>query len=241
MSKRIWIGLVGTTMLVAAGQLVAQPGPGGRRGRGPGMGPMGEQGIANKAPMAKNAREKAILDVLDEMDRNQRGGNMNVPIEDGRLLRLLAESIGARHIVEIGTSNGYSGLWQCLALKATGGRLTTFEIDAGRAAMARENFKKAGVEDIVTLVEGDAHEKVVEVAGPIDIAFIDADKEGYADYLAKLLPKIRPGGLIIGHNITPRMADAKFLEAITTSPDLDTIFYSQGGGVSVTLKKRGWE
>jgi len=237
----MWIGLVGTTMLVAAGLLVAQPGPGGRRGRGPGMGPMGEQGIANKAPMARNAREQAILDVLDEMDRNQRGGNMNVPIEDGRLLRLLAESTGAKHIVEIGTSNGYSGLWQCLALKATGGRLTTFEIDAGRAAMARENFKKAGVHDIVTLVEGDAHEKVVEVAGPIDIAFIDADKEGYADYLAKLLPKIRPGGLIIGHNITPRMADAKFLEAITTSPDLETIFYAQGGGVSVTLKKRGLE
>lgn len=203
------------------------------------MGPQGGQGIQTKPPVARNAAEKAILDVLDDMDRNQRGGNMNVPIEDGRLLRLLAESIGAKHIVEIGTSNGYSGIWQCLALKTTGGKLTTFEIDANRAAMARQNFKKAGVDDIVTLVEGDAHEKVVEVTGPVDMVFIDADKEGYTDYLTKLLPKVRPGGLIIAHNITPRMADAKYIEAITTSPDLETVFYNQGGGVSVTLKKRG--
>ena len=163
--------------------------------------------MPTKPPVAKNAAEKAILDVLDDMDRNQRGGKMNVPIEDGRLLRLLAESIGAKHIVEIGTSNGYSGIWQCLALKTTGGKLTTFEIDADRAALARQNFKKAGVDDIVTLVEGDAHEKVAEVAGPVDMVFIDADKEGYTDYLTKMLPKVRPGGLIIAHNINPGMAD----------------------------------
>jgi predicted O-methyltransferase YrrM len=203
------------------------------------MGPGGGQGIQTKAPVAKNAAEKAILDVLDEMDRNQRGGNMNVPVEDGRFLRLLAESIGAKQIVEIGTSNGYSGIWQCLALKATGGKLTTFEIDPGRAARARENFKKAGVDGVVTLIEGDAHEKVVDVAGPVDMAFIDADKEGYTDYLTKLLPKVRPGGLIIAHNINPQMADPKFLEAITTNPDLETVYYNEGGGMSVTLKKRG--
>jgi predicted O-methyltransferase YrrM len=205
------------------------------------MGPWGGQGIQNRAPTAKNAVEKAILDVLDDMDRNQRGGNMNVPVEDGRFLRLLAEAIGAKHIVEIGTSNGYTGIWQCLALKATGGRLTTFEIDARRAAMARENFKRAGVDDIVTLVEGDAHEKIAEIAGLIDIVFIDADKEGYTDYLTKLLPKVRPGGLIIAHNISPGMADPKYVEAITASPDLETTFYQQGGGISVTLKKRNLE
>lgn len=239
MSKRMGIGVAGIILLMVVGLLWAQPGPGGRRGQRPPMGPGGGQGMQTTPPVAKNAAEKAILDVLDEMDRNQRGGNMNVPVVDGRFLRILAESIGAKHIIEIGTSNGYSGIWQCLALKATGGKLTTFEIDAGRAAMARENFKKAGVADIVTLVEGDAHEKVTGVAGPIDMVFIDADKEGYTDYLTKLLPKVRPGGLLIAHNINPRMADPEFLQAITTNPDLETIFYTDGGGVSVTLKKQG--
>jgi caffeoyl-CoA O-methyltransferase len=222
-----------------------QPGPGGPPGplRGPGGGRMGlpgEMGSSmSKPPMAKNEAEKKILAVLDELNRTGGRGMMNVPEVDGRLLRLLAETIGAKQIVEIGTSNGYSGIWQCLALKTTGGKLTTFEIDAQRAALARQNFKKAGVDNIVTLIEGDAHEKVAQVQGPVDICFIDADKEGYSDYLTKLLPKVRPGGLIIAHNITPGMADPKYLAAITTNPDLETIFYQQGGGVSVTLKKPG--
>ncbi len=215
--------------------------PGGMRGRGGRMGPQGAGGASmSKAPLARNEAEKKILALLDELDSRGGRGMMNVPAEDGRFLRLLAETIGAKQIVEIGTSNGYSGLWQCLALKATGGRLTTFEIDAERAALARQNFKKAGVDDIVTLIEGDAHENVTQVRGPVDLCFIDADKEGYSDYLIKLLPKVRPGGLIVAHNITPGMADPKFLAAITTNPDLETVFYQQGGGVSVTLKKRGW-
>jgi caffeoyl-CoA O-methyltransferase len=239
MSRRTQISLAGTALLIAAGLLAAQPGPGGRRGPGPGMGP--QQGLQSGSPLAGSATEKRILAVLDDMDRTQRGGMMNVPVEDGRLLRLLAETVGAKHVVEIGTSNGYSGIWQCLALKATGGRLTTFEIDARRAELARQNFKRAGVDDIVTLIEGDAHEKVAEVQGPIDILFLDADKEGYVDYLNKLLPQIRPGGLIIGHNISPRQADPRYIEAITTNPALETLILNHTGGISVTLKKRNLE
>ena len=67
------------------------------------------------------------------MNQNQRRGTMSVPQEDGRLLRLLAESIGAKQVVELGTSHGYSGIWFCLALRTTGGRLTTCEIDARMA------------------------------------------------------------------------------------------------------------
>ncbi|UCD49600.1 MAG: O-methyltransferase [Phycisphaerales bacterium] len=207
-------------------------GPGGPRGR------FDSQRIENKPPIGKTGFEKGVLAVLDDMNRNQNRGMMNVPAVDGRLLRLLAEAMGAKHIVEIGTSNGYSGIWQCLALKATGGKLTTFEIDAGRAALARQNFAKAGVDDIVTLIEGDAHEKVTDLDGPIDIVFVDADKEGYLDYLNKLLPKVCPGGLVIAHNINAGQADPRYIEAITGNADLETVFYQQGGGVSVTMKKR---
>ena len=209
-----------------------RPGP-AQRGRGPGgtnptLGP----------PMAHTEQEKNILSVLDDMDKNQRRGMMNVPIEDGRLLRLLAEAIGAKHVVEIGTSNGYSGIWLCLALQTTGGKLTTYEIDARRAALARENFKRAGVDQIVTVVEGDAHQEVTKLNESIDLLFLDADKPGYIDYLEKLLPKVRPGGLVVAHNMVGQ-ADPGYIKAITTNPALETAFlHMEGAGVGVTLKKR---
>jgi len=161
---------------------------------------------------------------------------MNVPMEDGRILRLLTEAVGAKHVVEIGTSNGYSGIWFCLALRTTGGKLTTHDIDEGRASLARENFKRAGVDNLVTLVMGDAHETVKNIKEPIDVLFIDADKEGYADYLNKLLPLVRPGGLILAHNID--MVGQDFIKAITTNPNLETVYQGQGQGLGVTLKKR---
>ncbi len=195
---------------------------------------------AAAAPMPKDDAEKKILDVLADMRQNQSGGMLNVPREDGRMLRLVTEALGAKHVVEIGTSNGYSGIWFCLALRTTGGKLTTFEIDAGRAALARENFKRAGVAELVTVVEGDAHEKVADLKGPIDIVFLDADKSGYGDYLKKLLPLVRPGGLILAHNTNSQSGDMQdFLKAITTDPNLETLFTAVGGqGMSFTLKKR---
>ena len=226
--------LAAVLILAAVDSLTAQQGPqgrgfGGRRGRGFSAAPQ-------QPPVPVNEEEKKILSILDDMDRNQRRGMMNVPIEDGRLLRLLTEAIGAKHVVEIGTSNGYSGIWFCLALRTTGGKLTTHDIDEGRAALARENFKRAGVDKLVTLVFGDAHETVKNLKEPIDVLFLDADKPGYIDYLNKLLPLVRPGGLILAHNID--MVGQDFIKAITTNPDLETVFQGQGQGLGVTLKKR---
>ena len=191
------------------------------------------------APLAKDDAEKRILDVLDDLDRNQRAGMMNVPREDGRLLRLLVESIDAKRVVEIGTSNGYSGIWICLALRKTGGQLITHDIDEGRATLARQNFKRAGVDPLVTLVMGDAHETIKNLRDPIDVLFIDADKPGYPDYLARLLPLVRPGGLILGHNMHRPEPSPEYIKAITTNPQLDTLFLNMhAAGIDVTLKKR---
>lgn len=96
----------------------------------------------------------------------------------------------------------------------------------------------AGVSDLVSVVEGDAHQTVTRLKEPIDLVFIDADKQGYLDYLNKVLPLVRPGGLITAHNMNPRMADPGFVKVLTTNPDLETLFYLEGGGLSVTMKKR---
>ncbi len=220
MSKKAISAIAAVVVLALAGCLIAQK--------------------TESQPGLERMQETRILNVLEEMLHDQYSAMLSVPPEDGKVLRLLAEATGARHVVEIGTSNGYASIWFCLALRNTGGKLTTFEIDARRALLARENFKRAGVDKLVTLVEGDAHENVKMLKEPIDIVFIDADKDGYLDYLNKLLPLVRPGGLVLAHNTTDAGSLMQnYLEAITANPELETIFlHKQTTGIGVTLKKR---
>ena len=192
----------------------------------------GQRGsVSSVAPAAGSPAEARVLAVLDRMVANGET-YLAVDTENGRMLRLLAESTGSKHAVEIGTSTGYSALWTLLGLRATGGRLTTFELDAGRAERARKHFQEAGVDTLAEVVVGDAHETVKRLKGPIDLLFLDADKEGYASYLKTLLPLVRPGGLIAADNVA--MAP-EYLKAVTTDPQLDTVFF---GRFAVTMKKR---
>jgi caffeoyl-CoA O-methyltransferase len=197
----------------------------------------GRRGAVERPPVAASAGERRILAALDEVYRNRR--YLSVPEPDGRLLRLLVESMGARHVVELGTSTGYSGLWILLGLAKTGGRLTTYEIDRGRHKMARGNFEKAGVLARVTLVLGDAHAEVTKLTEPIDLLFIDADKEGYPDYLQKVGPLVHAGGLIAAHNMASPSPDPRYVEAVTADPAYETVFLNMhDAGMGVTLKKR---
>ena len=228
-------------LLSAAGTLEAQQVSGGERS--PGRVPQGRwifnDSKPEKPPLAADPTEEKILKLLEEIAQTETS-NLLVPVEDGRLLRTLTESTGARNVVEIGTYIGYSTLWFCLALRHTGGKITTHELDPKNAALARKNLERAGVENLVTIVEGDAHETVMRLKEPIDLLFIDADKPGYADYLKKLLPLVRPGGLIVAHNTTNtarQMPD--YFTAVTSDPNLDSIFLGQQSvGIGVTLKKR---
>jgi predicted O-methyltransferase YrrM len=195
----------------------------------------GSGGLA-KPPIPKDDGEKQILEALDSARKGQRYANVSTA--DGRLLRLLTESIGAKRVVELGTSTGESGLWFAMALRKTGGHLYTHDIDPGRIAVARENYKRGGVDQIITIIEGDAHETVKQHKEPIDLLFIDADKPGYPDYLDKLGPLVRPGGLIVAHNMHQPPPDRTYVEKVTTNPDYDTSFVLMDtAGIGVTLKK----
>ena len=191
-------------------------------------------------PKPRDEAEKRIVAVMDEMHANQSRGMGNVSPEDGRVLRLLAETLGAKHVVEVGTANGYSAMWFCLALRSTGGKLTTHEIDPRRIALATENFRQAGVGQLATLVEGDAHQTIQKLTGPIDLVLLDAEKEGFTDYLAKLLPLVRAGGLIVAHDSSGQahmMED--YFRAIVADPNLETVFVDASRwGICITRKMR---
>ncbi len=122
----------------------------------------------------------------------------------GKMLHLLAQSIGAESILEFGTLGGYSTIWLARALSA-GGRLMTLEADARYAEIARRNVERAGLGDVVGLRAGPALETLPvldrEDAGPFDFVFIDADKVHTPDYFAWSLEHCRPGTLIVADNV----------------------------------------
>ena len=240
-SCSVWMILLVVSWWLPA---AAQPPDGRPSGRPPRGGPppwdrrsIDSRSELEKPPLAASDAEKRIFGVMNEIQRGERFANVSQT--DGRLLRQLTEAVGAKRVVELGTSTGYSGLWFALALRSTGGHLYTHEIDAERAKIARENFQAAGVADLVTIIEGDAHQLVSQHTEPIDVVFLDADKDGYVDYLQKLLPVVRPGGLVLAHNMRRPPPDPRYTEAITTNPELDTTFVlMDGAGIGITLKKR---
>jgi caffeoyl-CoA O-methyltransferase len=128
---------------------------------------------------------------------------IQVSPNEAKLLQLLAEMVGARRVLEVGTLGGYSAIHFGRALPEDG-TLISLEIDERHAEVARENVQRAGLGGKVEIRVGDARELLARIAGndegPFDVVFIDADKTGYPEYLEWALKLTRPGSLILGDN-----------------------------------------
>jgi caffeoyl-CoA O-methyltransferase len=180
------------------------------------------------------------LQALMEDIRRADTGKLAVSEEDGRFLRLMVASSGAKSALEIGAASGYSAIWIGLGLRETGGKLTTIEYDAPRAREARANIERAGLADIVTVLSGDAFKEIPRLQGPVDFVFLDAWKRDYKKFLDLVYPRLAPGGLFLAHNVVNKREEMPdFLSAIEGNPDLfTTIVAPSGEGVSVSWKKR---
>lgn len=136
---------------------------------------------------------------------------ISVSPTQGQLLFVLAKSIGARRILELGTLAGYSTICMARALPDDG-RLVTLELEPHHAEVARKNLARAGVSQLVDVRLGPALETLAAMAAepvePFDLIFIDADKVSYAAYFAAVLPLSRPGSLIIADNVIRKGAVA---------------------------------
>jgi predicted O-methyltransferase YrrM len=130
--------------------------------------------------------------------------SINVSANQGKLLMLFARMLNARNILEIGTLGGYSTIWMARGL-AEGGRLITLEYEAKHAEVAMANLVRAGLSDRVEIRvgrAGDTLPKLVEEGrGPFDLVFIDADKQGYTEYLEWSMKLSRRGTVIIADNV----------------------------------------
>jgi len=189
------------------------------------------------APAQQPLDDAALRAYLDRM--HGRPGMMNVPRVDGEFLHDFILEHNYQRVLEIGASNGYSALWMGMALRRAGGQLITLEIDARRAALARQNFQKTGLDAVIELREGDALKIIPDLDGPFDLVFIDAWKEDYIRYLEMVLPKVRPGGAIVAHNVLSHAREMQdFLEAVQNHPELETrIDRRSSAGLSITLKR----
>jgi predicted O-methyltransferase YrrM len=123
---------------------------------------------------------------------------MSGPVQ-GQFLSFVSRMISPARILEIGTFTGYSTICLSAGL-APGGMILTLEAEPAYAAIAREYFRKAGIDDRVRLLEGDALEIIPGLAEAFDLVFIDAAKEQYVDYYRAVFDKVRPGGFILADN-----------------------------------------
>jgi predicted O-methyltransferase YrrM len=194
------------------------------------------QTSSDRAAVDPPASVRAVLDDIRKADT----GNLAVSEEDGRFMRLLVASSRTKRALEIGGASGYSAIWIGLGLRTSGGTLVTIEYDPQRAREAKANIHRAGMDDVVTVVSGDAFKEIPKLQGTFDFVFLDAWKRDYQKFFDLVFPRLDPGGLFLAHNVINKQAEmADFLGTIQKSPALFTTIVSPGSeGVSVSWKKR---
>ncbi len=184
-----------------------------------------------------------LTPAIDQLLKNIRAadkGQLAVSEEDGRFLRVLIASTGAKHVLEIGAASGYSAIWMGLGLRQTGGRLVTIEYDNTRAREAADNIRRAGLLDVVQVIPGDAFKEVPKLPGTFDLVFLDAWKPDYKKFFDMVFPRVSPGGLFLAHNVINKKNEMRdFLTAIATHPQaLNTTVSPGHEGISMTYKTR---
>jgi predicted O-methyltransferase YrrM len=176
--------------------------------------------------------------ILAEIKARDRG-QLAVSEEDGRFLRLMIATSGAKRALEIGGASGYSAIWMGLGLRETGGRLVTIEYDPQRARELAGNIRRAGLADVVEVVSGDAFAAIPRLEGTFDFVFLDAWKKDYKRFFDLVYPRLEANGLFIAHNVVNKRSEmGDFLEAIQAHPSLWTTIVSPSGeGMSVSYRR----
>ena len=182
-----------------------------------------------------------ILAAIDELDalRKTRDDHWQIPRPEGELLHHIALTANAKTIVEVGTSYGFSGLFWGAALQHTGGHLHTIDIAQKKYDSSKATFAKAGLATTITNHLGDAQHVLPTLPGPIDLAFIDADKPNCRAYFDHLWPKLRPGGAILTDNATTHRTElADYISYLRTLPNATSTEVAIGNGLEWTIKLR---
>jgi predicted O-methyltransferase YrrM len=169
-----------------------------------------------------------LADIIAEVDAECRLRDVRMlgPEKAARLVELIKETRPGL-VVEVGTAIGYSGLWIASTLRELGqGRLITFELDPDRAAEAGENFKRAGLDHLITQHVGDARQEIRGVVGPVDFLFLDGGFENYYPCLMNVREQLSANAMLVADNAgigATEMAD--YLEYVRRNYDSHTEWF----------------
>ena len=182
-----------------------------------------------------------------ELWRNPRAGMgrddflLAVGPATGALINTLVKGAGAKAILEIGTSYGYSTLWLAEAARAVGGRVTTLDVAAHKQAYARDMLEKAGLADVVDFKTGDARELIPTLEAGLDFVLLDCWKDIYVTCLELFHPKLAQGGMVVADNmIFPPDANPEaiaYRRAVRAKPDMTSVLLSVGSGIELSRKR----
>ena len=192
-----------------------------------------------------DSRLKALLEELHrhgiahdrtKTDRLER--LRNVEPDSASLLALLVRATGARAVLELGTSNGYSTLWLADAVGSVGGRLVSVELDARRSAQAARNLDRGGLGGVVELRVQDAAQTLsASPDGAWDMIFLDAERDAYARYWPELLRALRPGGLLAVDNVLSHADElAEFRALVAAEASVSEAVAPTGAGLLLVVR-----
>ena len=189
-------------------------------------------------PILARMRELEQIDSRDRTDGTPRMKRLRqIPPDVGRFIAIVAAAAPAGRMLEIGTSAGYSTLWLALAGRAAGRKITTYEISDEKAALARETFAAAGVEDVVEFVHGDALDRL-PCSTDIGFCFLDAEKEIYGRCYEAIVPAMAPGGFLVADNAISHQAELRpLLDRALRDQRVDALIVPIGRGELVCRRR----
>ncbi|MHB8618738.1 MAG: O-methyltransferase [Chloroflexota bacterium] len=161
--------------------------------------------------------------------------------DTARFLNSLARAMGARRVIEVGGSMGYSTIWLAEAVEVNGGRMTTLEMAPNKIAALHRRIAQAGLETVVEVKTGDARTSLADLAGPFDLVLIDAWKDDYPAYFDLIFPKMRVGGLMLADNILtpapPGPGIGAYVEKARSQANAQSQLVAVGNGLEMTLRR----
>ena len=185
-----------------------------------------------------NLFDNDTQNVLRELEKTQKQF-WNISRPTAKFLYSLIVAHGSKSVLEVGTSNGYSGIWLGKAVKKTGGHLTTIEFYDKRLDIAKENFRVCQVDDIITTLKGSALTILEYLPDDfrIDFAFVDANKSEYIKYFDIIDKHMVRGGLLACDNVLSHEEKCRpFIDKINTHPDWENVILKLPAGLSLARK-----